>query len=179
MSSAKDFLRASQASFLGTFNGATTEGSNTVYGAMPYVLNPVPGVGSTDSSLVIGTQFLALYIPKGRCLWAAVKKKTSSVTATEAPLLGVLGGFYCCLENEVISIPAYMPLKALRVLIGLLEIQSIWFYPSNREFGSSVHRSVIDKWNLESDWVKWRKVMRYITALWSTLKIRNVNYDQV
>lgn len=94
MSSAKDFLRASQASFLGTFNGATTEGSKTVYGAMPYVLNPVPGVGSTDSSLVIGTQFQALYIPKGRCLWAAVKKKTSSDTATEAPLLGVHGGFY-------------------------------------------------------------------------------------
>ena len=38
MSSAKDFLRASQASFLGTFNAATTEGSKTVYGAMSYVL---------------------------------------------------------------------------------------------------------------------------------------------
>jgi|TARA_Y100000033_G_scaffold48601_1_gene55689 hypothetical protein len=94
LSSAKDFLRASQASFIGTFNGATTEGSKTVYGGMPYVLNPVPGVGSTDSSLVIGTQFQALYIPKGRAMWAAVKKKTATDTATEAPLLGVHGGFY-------------------------------------------------------------------------------------
>lgn len=94
LSSAKDFLRASQASFIGTFNGSTTEGTKTVYGGMPYVLNPVPGVGSTDSSLVIGTQFQALYIPKGKAMWAAVKKKTATDTATEAPLLGVHGGFY-------------------------------------------------------------------------------------
>ena len=52
------------------------------------------------------------------------------------------------------------------------------FYPSNREFGSTVHRSVIDQWNLESDWVKWRKGYEiYNRTAWSTLKIKNVNYD--
>jgi hypothetical protein len=54
----------------------------------------VPGVGSTDSGIVIGTQFQALYIPKGKALWAAVKKQSANDTATEAPLLGAHGGFY-------------------------------------------------------------------------------------
>jgi len=94
LATVKDILIPSQAVFLGTFNGGTAEGSKTVYGGMPYVLNPVPGVGSTDSSDVIGTQFQALYIPKGKALWAAVKKKSANDTATEAPLLGVHGGFY-------------------------------------------------------------------------------------
>ena len=94
LASVRDILIPSQAVFLGTFNGATTEGSKTVYGGMPYVLNPVPGVGSTDSSFVIGTQFQALYIPKGKALWAAVKKQSANDTATAAPLIGVHGGFY-------------------------------------------------------------------------------------
>ena len=52
------------------------------------------------------------------------------------------------------------------------------FYPSNREFGSTVQRSVIDQWNLESDWVKWRKGYEiYNRTAWSTLKIKNENYD--
>ena len=50
------------------------------------------------------------------------------------------------------------------------------FYPSNREFGSTVQRSVIDQWNLESDWVKWRKGYEiYNRTAWTTLKIKNVN----
>jgi hypothetical protein len=87
-------LSPGDALFVGTFNGGTTEGIKTVYGALPYVLNPVPGVGSTDSGIVIGTQFQALYIPKGKALWAAVKKQSANDTATEAPLLGAHGGFY-------------------------------------------------------------------------------------
>ena len=35
------------------------------------------------------------------------------------------------------------------------------FYPSNRQYGSSVHRSVIEKYNLDSDWIKWRKGFEY------------------
>ena len=31
------------------------------------------------------------------------------------------------------------------------------YYPSNRQYGSSVHRSVIEKYDLDSDWIKWRK----------------------
>jgi len=94
LATVKDILIPSQAVFLGTFNGATTEGSKTVYGGMPYILNPVPGAGSEDDTLVIGTQFQGLYVPKGKALWAAVKKQSANDTATAAPLLGVHGGFY-------------------------------------------------------------------------------------
>ena len=94
LATVKDILIPSQAVFLGTFNGATAEGSKTVYGGMPFVLNPVPGVGSTDASDAIGTQFQALYIPKGKALWAAVKKQSANDLAAAAPLIGVHGGFF-------------------------------------------------------------------------------------
>ena len=29
------------------------------------------------------------------------------------------------------------------------------YYPSDRSFGASVHRSVTEKYDLDSDWVKW------------------------
>ena len=47
-------------------------------------------------------------------------------------------------------------------------------YPSNRRYGSSVHRSVIEKWNLDSDWVKWRKGYEYYNrAAWYVLETYN------
>lgn len=35
------------------------------------------------------------------------------------------------------------------------------YYPSNRQYGSSVHRSVIEHYDLDSNWVKWRKGYEY------------------
>lgn len=44
-------------------------------------------------------------------------------------------------------------------------------YPSNREYGSSVKRTVIEKWNLDSNWVKWRKGYEYYNrAAWYRLQ---------
>ena len=44
-------------------------------------------------------------------------------------------------------------------------------YPSNRSYGSSVHRTVIEKYNLDSDWVKWRKGYEYYNqAAWYRLQ---------
>jgi len=44
-------------------------------------------------------------------------------------------------------------------------------YPSNRRYGSSVNRSVIEKWNLDSDWTKWRKGYEYYNrAAWYQLE---------
>ena len=44
-------------------------------------------------------------------------------------------------------------------------------YPSDRRFGSSVTRSVIEKMDLDSDWVKWRKGYEYYNqAAWYTLE---------
>ena len=34
-------------------------------------------------------------------------------------------------------------------------------YPSDRRFGTSVQRSIIEKYNLDSDWTKWRKGYEY------------------
>ena len=51
-------------------------------------------------------------------------------------------------------------------------------YPSNRRYGSSVHRTVLEKWNLDSNWSKWRKGYEmYNWTAWSDLKIENPLYD--
>ena len=112
MSTANDFLRNSQAKFIGVFRAGGTlpdleadpsgdtlsteafEGEKVVYDGLPFVLAPVPGVGSEDANRVIGTQFQALYVPKGRTLWAAVNKQSPTDQAVEAPLVGVQGGYF-------------------------------------------------------------------------------------
>lgn len=44
-------------------------------------------------------------------------------------------------------------------------------YPSDRRFGTSVQRSVIEKYNLDSDWTKWRKGYEYYNqAAWYRLQ---------
>ena len=44
-------------------------------------------------------------------------------------------------------------------------------YPSNRSFGSSVTRTVIEKYNLDSNWTKWRKGYEYsVKAAWYPLE---------
>ena len=45
------------------------------------------------------------------------------------------------------------------------------YYPSDRSFGASVHRTVIEKYNLDSDWIKWRKGYEYYNkAAWYKLQ---------
>ena len=39
-------------------------------------------------------------------------------------------------------------------------------YPSNRRFGTSVTRTILEKWDLDSNWIKWRKGFE----LWSTAR---------
>ena len=44
-------------------------------------------------------------------------------------------------------------------------------YPSKRGYGSSVQRTIIEKYNLDSDWVKWRKGFEYYNrAAWYRLQ---------
>lgn len=51
-------------------------------------------------------------------------------------------------------------------------------YPSNRSYGSTVTRSVIEKWDLDSTWARWRKGMEYYyQAAWLPLLTENPNYD--
>ncbi len=55
---------------------------------------------------------------------------------------------------------------------------AVGYYPGDRQFGSTVLRSVIEKWNLDSDWVKWRKGFEiYNRASWERLKIKNTSYN--
>ena len=50
------------------------------------------------------------------------------------------------------------------------------YYPSNRRYGSSVVRTVIEQYDLNSDWVKWRRGFEYYNkGAWYRLK----TYDPI
>jgi len=52
-------------------------------------------------------------------------------------------------------------------------------YPSNRRYGSSVNRTVIEKYNLDSNWTKWRKGFEYYNqAAWYKLENYNSNTQE-
>ena len=87
LSTANDYLRQQQGTYIGSFIVSATEGEVAEFEQMPKILAPVPQTG-TES------QFRALYIPKGKALWAAVEESAAGDKASEAPLLGVQGGWY-------------------------------------------------------------------------------------
>jgi hypothetical protein len=52
------------------------------------------------------------------------------------------------------------------------------YYPSSREFGSSVHLSVIEKWDKDSSWARWRRGYEYyVRTAFIDLQVENENYD--
>ena len=56
------------------------------------------------------------------------------------------------------------------------KVSAAGIYPSERRYGTSVTRSVIEKMDLDSDWVKWRKGYEYYNqAAWYVLE----DYDPV
>jgi len=93
MSSAFDYLRPSpEGEFIGQFTSGTTVGAVTRWGEMPKVLSPVPrAVTGSDSNAGEPVQLGALYIPRGKTLWAA---RESADALSDGPLIGVSGGFY-------------------------------------------------------------------------------------
>ena len=84
LSSAQDYLRPNQSTFIGRLTSATTIGDVVSWDQMPKVLAPVPQVGSNPYNR-------ALYIPKGKALWAA---RNSTANITDGPILGCQGGWY-------------------------------------------------------------------------------------
>ena len=84
LSSASDYLRPNEGVLVGRFVSGTTVGAVTEWNSMPKILAPMPQTG-TDQ------QFRALYIPKGKALWAA---RESTAVVTNGPLLGCQGGWY-------------------------------------------------------------------------------------
>ena len=84
ISSAFDYLRPNEGLFIGSFKSATTAGNVTRWDEMPKILAPMPQTG-TES------QFRALYLPKGKSVWAA---RQDTNTVNDGPLLGAQGGWY-------------------------------------------------------------------------------------
>ena len=68
---------------------------------------------------------------------------------------------------------AFKPSKSVNKGKG---VGAAGLYPSDRQYGSSVNRTIIEKWNLDSDWVKWRRGFEYYNkGAWYRLK----EYDEV
>jgi hypothetical protein len=84
ISTANDYLRPNQAVIIGTFTSATTAGNVIRWEEMPKSLAPVPQVGSESFNR-------ALYIPKGKTLWAA---REGTANVTDAPIVACQGGWY-------------------------------------------------------------------------------------
>ena len=81
-----DFLRDS-AVFVGQITAASTLNEWTHMSDMPYVLAPVAQVGTEP-------RMKAFYVPKGKALWAARQTSNLADNISNAPLLGLSGGFY-------------------------------------------------------------------------------------
>ena len=84
ISSAFDYLRPNEGLFIGSFKSATTAGNVTRWEEMPKILAPMPQTGTE-------AQFRALYLPKGKSVWAA---RQDTNTVNDGPLLGAQGGWY-------------------------------------------------------------------------------------
>ena len=84
LSTSFDYLRPNEGVFIGQFDSAATIGTVTRFDGMPRILAPMPQVGEN-------AQFQALYIPKGKALWAG---REDIAVVNDGPLLGVQGGWY-------------------------------------------------------------------------------------
>ena len=84
LSSSYDYLRPNEGIFVGQFKSGTTVGAVTHWEEMPRVLAPMPHTGTEG-------QFQALYIPKGKALWAG---RQDVAALNDGPLLGCQGGWY-------------------------------------------------------------------------------------
>ena len=89
ISTGSDYLRTQQSEYIATLTGGITSGQKTRISTdeLPLVLAPMPHAGTTS-------QFTALYIPRGKALWAAVEEQSSGDQTVAAPLIGVQGGYY-------------------------------------------------------------------------------------
>ena len=85
-SSSTDYLRPAEAVFLGSITSATTSGTVTRYAEFPKVLAPLPSAGTE-------AQVGALYVPKGKNVWATLQV-ANPINASTTPIVGVQGGFY-------------------------------------------------------------------------------------
>ena len=95
MSSSNDFLRTGQGVYIGQFS-TRPEGSNTsntvagekaTYRSKPEILAPVPHVGTSPVNF-------AIYVPKGKAIWAAIEAENGTDQGLNGPLIGLQGGWF-------------------------------------------------------------------------------------
>lgn len=84
MSTSSDYLRPQEGMFVGSITSATSKGGVVRLEEMPKILAPMPQTGDE-------AQFRALYIPKGRTLWAG---REDIAAVNDGPLLGAQGGWF-------------------------------------------------------------------------------------
>ena len=86
LSSAVDYLRPSEAVYVGKVTSTDSYGAISRSSEMPYVLAPMPRAGNA-------AQVQSFYVPKGRALWCTIQV-AGPVTAGDTPIIGAQGGFY-------------------------------------------------------------------------------------
>ena len=103
LSTSFDYLRPNEGVFIGQLVSGTSKGAVTSMTTLPKILAPMPHTASSsvsvttvdgDNSTTTTTtenQFRALYIPKGKALWAG---REDIASVNDGPLLGVQGGWY-------------------------------------------------------------------------------------
>ena len=84
LSTASDYLRPGEGMYIGSITSSTTAGEVVSLDSLPKILAPMPQTGSE-------AQFRALYIPKGKALWAG---REDIAAVNDAPLIGAQGGWY-------------------------------------------------------------------------------------
>ena len=90
-SSATDYLRSDEATYIGSLESTTTVGEIISSSSLPKVLAPVPHVADADNN----NQFRALYVPKGKVLWVTLQlDQPASADTDTLPIVGVQGGYY-------------------------------------------------------------------------------------
>ena len=84
ISTASDFLRPSQAAFVGSITASATPGEFVRWEDAPKSLTPTPKIGTESFNR-------AFYLPRGTALWTA---REDNVEISTGPLVGAQGGFY-------------------------------------------------------------------------------------
>lgn len=98
LSTSNDYLRPGEGFFVGEFKSATTVGARSRFQDMPKILAPVPYASLNNPEDKISgepqlpLQFRALYVPKGKSLWAAID--TDQASLTDCPHVACQGGWY-------------------------------------------------------------------------------------
>ena len=86
LSSSTDYLRPGEGIYVGQITTETTSGSVTASTELPKILAPMPHTGDT-------TFASALYVPKGKVLWATLQL-SGPANSADTPIIGAQGGFY-------------------------------------------------------------------------------------